>query len=392
MATASLTTEGARLTARINANSLGHPHLIEVWTVWAAGCVIVMFVLPDREVIPYYLGWAGFALAFGFGTWRRWELITSLAWYMLATAVALDRSLLLGRVAGDELSVEVPLMFLLTILLAWQFRRSRNSQAQVMWLAERDVQASRDRERLMQLTSHELRTPLTIARGYVEVLQTRVSVLENQQDLVVIADELDRLSRVSDRLIRMMQLQRDTTSEIVDFDQVLEQVVERWRVVADRRWSLADEAGLAEGSPERLRTCLDTLVENAIRYTSTGDMIRLIGCRHVQQVVVSVLDSGVGLTDQQIVDINAGEPHPAGATAGTTASLGTADPLAGTGLGLGIVREAAHEFGGTLRAWHTPGGGAAFTLICPLVSAGDVGGAPRVAPGAASRLPEVADS
>jgi signal transduction histidine kinase len=388
-----MTTESARLTARINANSLGHRNLIEAWTVWAAGCVIAMFVLPDREAIPYYLGWAGFALAFGFGTWRRWQLIASLAWYTLATAAALDRSLRLGSVAWDEISTEVPLMILLTTLVAWQLRRSRTAQAQAMWLAERDVQASRDRERLMQLTSHELRTPLTIARGYVEVLQARVSVLENQQDLAVIADELSRLSRVSDRLIRMMQLQRDTTSEVVDFDQLLAQVVERWQVVADRRWSLVAGAGLAPGSPERLRTCLDTLIENAIRYTSEGDMIRLIGSRQLQHVVVSVLDSGIGLTDQQILDINAGEPPPPGATAGAPAVAGTADPLAGTGLGLGIVREAAHEFGGTLRAWQTPGGGAALTLTYPLKSHGEVVRfPPRVAQGAVSRRSEVADS
>jgi signal transduction histidine kinase len=234
---------------------------------------------------------------------------------------------------------------------------------------------------------------LTIARGYVEVLQSRVSVLENQQDLAVIADELDRLSRVSDRLIRMMQLQRDTTSEIVDFDQVLAQVVERWQVVADRRWSLVAGAGLAQGSPERLRTCLDTLVENAIRYTSQGDMIRLIGSRQLQHVVVSVLDSGVGLTDQQIIDINAGESPSPSATAGTMAGMGILDPLAGTGLGLGIVREAAHEFGGTLRAWHTPGGGAALTLTYPLESSGEVRRfAPRVAPSAVSRRSEITES
>jgi two-component system, OmpR family, sensor kinase len=388
-----MTTEGARLTSRIDANSLGHPHLIEAWTVWAAGCVIAMFLLPDREAIPYYLGWAGFALAFGFGTWRRWQLVTSLAWYTLATGVALDRSLRLGRVAWDEISTEVPLMILLTMLVAWQLRRSRTAQAQAMWLAERDVQASRDRERLMRLTSHELRTPLTIARGYVEVLQARVSVLENQQDLAVIADELDRLSRVSDRLIRMMQLQRDTTSEIVDFDQVLAQVFERWQVVADRRWSLVAGAGLAQGSPERLRTCLDTLVENAIRYTSQGDMIRLVGSRQVQHVVVSVLDSGVGLTDQKIIDINAGEQPLPGATAATTSGMGTADPLAGTGLGLGIVREAAHEFGGTLRAWHTPGGGASLTLTYPLKPTGEIGRfAPRVTVGAIPRRSEVVDT
>lgn len=80
----------------------------------------------------------------------------------------------------------------------------------------------------------------------------------------MVADELDRLSRVSNRLIRMIGLQDETTSEIVDIDRILAQSIERWRVVTDRRWVLEAGAGNALGSPERLRTCIDTLVENAI--------------------------------------------------------------------------------------------------------------------------------
>jgi K+-sensing histidine kinase KdpD len=122
-------------------------------------------------------------------------------------------------------------------------------------------------------------------------------------------------------------------------------------------------------------------------------MIRLIGSRQVQHVVVSVLDSGRGLTDQQIIDINAGDLPSPGASAGTMAGMGILDPLAGTGLGLGIVREAAYEFDGTLRAWHTPGGGAALTLTYPLGSSDEARWfAPRVAPGAMSRRSEITES
>jgi two-component system OmpR family sensor kinase len=392
--TAFTLTKDARLKATHDANSLGRRHLVMAWTLWAMCCVSVMFVLPGRETIPYHLGWAGFALAFGFGVWRKWQLLTSLAWYSLATGVALDRSWRLGRIAWDEIATELPLMFFLAMLLAWQVRRSRFAQAQMTGLAERDLQASRDRERFMQLTSHELRTPLTIAAGYIELLQARDMVVENQQDLSVVADELDRLSRVSDRLIRMMRLKHATTSEIVDFDQVMAQVVERWRVVADRCWTLDAGAGCARGSSERLRTCLDTLVENAIRYTGNGDAIRLIGSRQPHHVVVSVRDCGVGLTDHQIIEINAGEQLPLpGATARTVADTGTVDALAGTGLGLSIVRAAAHELGGTLHASHAPEGGAALTLTYPLSSPGEVGRfLPRLALGALPLRPGVAES
>jgi two-component system OmpR family sensor kinase len=349
--TASTTTEteGIPLTTRITASPLGR-HLIGVWTVWALCCLALMVLLPGHDSIPYHLGWVGFALAFGFGTWSRRQLVTSLTWYTLGTGAVLVRNYLHGHIGWDE-TTEIPLMCLLAVLIAWHVRRSRTAQTQVSKLAERNVEASRDSARLMQARS-----------------------LEDLQDLSVVAEELARLAQVSDRLIRMLKLQEDRTREIVDVDHVMAQSVERWRVVTDRRWVLDADAGDAVGSAERLRTCLDTLVENAIRYTSVGDTIRLVGSRQDQHVIVSVFDSGVGLSDQQILAINAGE---ASALTETSVSTDPAldmepDHLAGTGLGLSIVRQAAHARGGTLHATHAPEGGAGLTLTYPLDQPGEV--------------------
>ncbi|MDQ1537367.1 MAG: two-component system, OmpR family, sensor kinase [Actinomycetota bacterium] len=329
-----------------------------------------MVMMPAEETIPYHLGWAGFALAFALGTWSRRQLVAALAWYTFATGVVLIRSWLVGNISWDE-TTEIPLMFLLALLMVWNVLRRQGALTEVRRLAEREVQTSHDRERLTQLTSHELRTPLTIARGYVELIQARAVEPEDLQDLLVVVDELDRLSRVSDRLIRMIRLQDGATSELVDIDAILAQSLERWRVVAVRNWVLDTDAGQAQGSPERLRTGIDTLVENAIRYTSVGDTIRLVGSRGAHHVAVAVFDSGAGLTDQQMAAINSeGQPSPsesttrAGMTAGSCAPL--VDPLAGTGLGLSIVRQVVHARGGTLRASRAPQGGAALTMSLPL--------------------------
>ncbi|GAB3589679.1 hypothetical protein GCM10027446_02740 [Angustibacter peucedani] len=357
LGTASTTAEAVEAARRVRPTP-DRPLLLLGWTVWGAACAVAMYVLPGEETIPYHLGWAGFALAFGLSAWRRWQLVTALAGYTVLTGVVLCRSAWQGNIGWEE-TTEIPLMFLLAQLMVWHFYRRQKALQQATLLAERDIQASRDRERLMRLTSHEMRTPLTIARGYVDLLRERAADLEDQQDLDVAADELNRLSRVSDRLIRMIRLQDEFGSEVVDLDDVMRQAVERWRVVVDRRWVLEADAGRALVTPERVRTCLDTLIENAIRYTAVGDTIRLVGTRQQLHVVVAVLDSGVGLTDGQIMAINAGEPS-------TAALEPVVDPLAGTGLGLGIVREIAHARGGTLHASRAPEGGAAFTLMLPL--------------------------
>jgi signal transduction histidine kinase len=365
--------------ARGHASPFDGRHLVAAWTVWAAGCTIAMYARPGAETVPYHLGWAGFALAFGLGTWSRWQLVTALTWYTLATGFSLEREWWLGRIEWEE-TTEIPLMLMLIMLMVWHTRRRQAALAHITKLAARDVQACLDREQLMQLTSHELRTPLTIARGYVELLGARAAEAaepENQQDLAVVADEIERLSRVSERLVRMIRLQDETTNEPVDVDEVMAQAVERWNVVADRRWILEAAAGRVLGSPERLRTALDTLVENAIRYTSVGDTIRLAGSRRLDEVVVGVFDSGTGLTDLQIAAINSGEGSALGATsayvAGAVPPTATGEvappdpsaPLRGTGLGLSIVRSLANARGGTLHASHAPDGGAAMILTFP---------------------------
>ena len=384
LATASTTSSPGPLAGSTGAPLFDRRHLLAVWTVGAIACVIAMFLRPEQQTIPYHLGWAGFALAFGLGTWSRPQLVTALTWYTLATGAALERSFLMGDIGWDE-TTEIPLMFLLAMLMVWHVRRRQAALAHVTRMAERDVQACLDREQLMRLTSHELRTPLTIARGYIELLQTRATDLDNQQDLSVVGDELARLSRVSDRLIRMILLQDDTTNEMVDIDEVMAQAMERWQVVADRQWVLDARAGRVVGSPERLRTGLDTLVENAIRYTSVGDTIRLVGSRQLDHVVVGVFDTGVGLTDHQITAINAdqiaGQPSTtAGMVADPEPDSAEIDHLAGTGLGLSIVQALAQARGGTLQASHAPGGGAGMILTFPLHSSGAVGPfVPRVA-------------
>ena len=107
------------------------------WTLWAMGCVILMFLRPGEQTIPYHLGWAGFALAFGLGTWSKWQLVTALTWYTLATGVALERSWLLGDIGWVE-TTEIPLMFLLALLMVWHSRRRQAALTHVTRQAELD--------------------------------------------------------------------------------------------------------------------------------------------------------------------------------------------------------------------------------------------------------------
>jgi len=326
------------------------------WVVLAIGCYSLMWLWPGDETIPYHIVWAAYALMYGLGNWTLRRALVGLAFGTAATGVTFVSRAAAGVITWQE-TAEIPLMSLLMVLMVVHMRRRQLALAAVTVMAERISAQAQNRERLTRLTSHELRTPLTIARGHLELVLARENDPYLRRDLDVVDDELVRLTRVSERLVRVISLQGDAALERVDADAVLRQTAERWAPVAPRRWSVEAHAGTYDGSAERLRASLDTLIENALRYTTDGDTIRLTGARTVDRIEVGVADSGSGLSEDQIDLINdATDEH------GDAPS----DPLSQTGLGLGLVRGVVAARGGRLIASRSREGGAQLVMLIPL--------------------------
>jgi two-component system OmpR family sensor kinase len=343
-------------------------NLFRPWLALATTCTLLMWVAPGEETVPYHVAWVGFALAYGLVPWTNRQTVTGLLLFTVATGTVLVVRASSGVIAWQE-TTEIPLMSLLVFLLAWHIRRRQSVLAAVTVMAEREREESKARERLIQRTSHEMRTPLTIARGYIEMLRGKEDHPERLGDLRVVDEELDRLTRVCQRLVRAIRIQGHVDVEWVDVDTMLRQTAERWGAVADRHWVVDAQAGYVSGSPERLRACLDTLIENALRYTGDGDTIRLLGHRHPsgKTFQIGVADSGSGLSDDQVAFINRGTR--AEDNRGTRAEdrpLVPRDELSQTGLGLDIVMGVATEMGGRLMAARAPEGGALLVVQGPV--------------------------
>jgi signal transduction histidine kinase len=347
--------------------SVRYPLLL-LWLSCAVLETASMVMAPGSETVAYHLIWIGLALAHDREVWPWRITVAAVVVTTTVTGFVMVLRVVEGVLHWEE-TTEIPLMTALLLLVLWNSRRRAEAMDALRVVHERDRRRGALRVRLSRLTSHEMRTPATIAQGFTDLLLARETDEQSRHDLEVIHSELGRLVLASDRLVRMMRMpEQDGLDEIALAD-LLQDTTSRWHVVAERRWVVeADPISLA-CSPDRLRACLDTLIENAVRYTSDSDTVRVTGRRHGGLVLIGVGDSGPGLSAQAAQSVNL---TPVDADHLTFDSGRVTDPLSQSGLGLHLVREAAAARGGRLLAGRSADGGALLVMALPATPATSV--------------------
>ena len=328
-----------------------------IWLALAVGCIYFMTRFPGGETVPFHLGWVALGVVYGLHPWPlRWA-IAAVVGYAAVTGLVLIVRASQEILAFEETS-EIPLMCLLVLLMIWHVSRRQSALASLDRIRRQERGRAHGREHTARLISHEIKTTLTVASGYLDLVLARPQPFEGRADLEVARDELHRLSRASDRLLRMMRLQEEYAVSLVDVDALLQQALERWSMVTERTWLLDAHIGWAHASPHRFRACLDTLIENSLRYTPLEGTIRLVGFRVGNHMCIGVADSGPGLTrdqaralDQhslQLIDDDAEERQHSE-----------------SGLGLSIVQEVVRSRAGHLVAGTSAEGGALLLMVIP---------------------------
>jgi len=310
----------------------------------------LMYVLPGAETVPFHLVWIGLSIMYGLSMWR----LTTMA--VVLVIVAVDHGYVLVHhadmgVIGWEETTEVPLMTAVFVVMVWHVRRRQVMMAEVARLAEGDRRRAEAQERFIRLVSHELRTPITIARGFTELVRNASTDETVKDDTRIVMEELDRMAGIVQRLVTLMQMDGSYERTSSDVDRVLARVVLRWRPAADRRWTVRSTIGEAPINQDRLEAALDSLVENAVKFTAPGDRIDVIGNGGPETWSITVADSGKGIPPERLAALTA--DIPAAVSVATTS---------GTGLGLAIVRAVAASWGGRVDIDSELGVGTTVTL------------------------------
>ncbi len=212
--------------------------------------------------------------------------------------------------------------------------------------------------------AHDLRTPMARMRLSVESALVNDSPAALREALLDCAEESERMERMLRMLLEVTEAESGTLSlhrETVAVAPVLAQAIDLYGF-------LAQEKGIHlqyqcrgvvdwQGDPVRLMQIIGNLLDNAIKYTSSGGMVRVTCDNCAEQLVLEVGDNGIGIAaaDQahlfeRLFRADAARREP------------------GMGLGLNLVKAVVGAFNGTITVQSEPGKGSLFRVELPVYS------------------------
>jgi two-component system, OmpR family, sensor kinase len=235
-------------------------------------------------------------------------------------------------------------------------------------MAEQLARARAAEKQFLLSVSHELKTPLTAIRGYAEGVEDGAFSVD--EAVATISAEARRLERLVGDLLDLARMNRTDFSihrERLDLAETAHEAVRRYESQA-RDFGVTLEAfgpaaAPAIGDRDRLLQVTSNLVENALRLTPRGGVVRVTA----EPGALVVEDTGPGLREEDL-------PHAFERF--YLHSRYSSDRAVGTGLGLSIVKELTRGMGGSVDVESTPGHGTRFTVRLPRAGEGFTDGLP----------------
>jgi two-component system OmpR family sensor kinase len=217
--------------------------------------------------------------------------------------------------------------------------------------------------RFLADVGHELRTPLTVIKGNVGLMR-KIKEFD-EESLVTIEDEVDRLTRMVGDLLLLAQAESGKiplAHELVELDTLLLEVLNQMQVLArDKvKLNLGDiDQVLVCGDRDRLKQVIVNLVGNAINYTPKGGEI-VVGLGKVtERAQLTVTDNGPGISPEDL-------PHIFERFYRSEKSRTRQRDGKGFGLGLSIAYWIVRNHGGRIEVNSTLGKGTTFCVWLPL--------------------------
>lgn len=230
--------------------------------------------------------------------------------------------------------------------------------------------AAKAKEVFLASMSHELRTPLNSIIGYSEMieadLQDYQELTDTQQDVETIHRSGRHLLSVINNVLNLAKIDSEEATvncTSVGIADIVEEVIQTTLPLIHKNgnqitWPDIENGLVLETDPLKLKQILLNLLGNAAKFTHNGQIGVDVKIDQNQNHIEFVIqDSGIGIEPDKI-------PHLFEAFWQADSSY--TRPYEGTGLGLTISEQYAHQLGGHISVFSEPNKGSTFCLTLPL--------------------------
>jgi two-component system, OmpR family, sensor histidine kinase ResE len=224
------------------------------------------------------------------------------------------------------------------------------------------LRAEKARREFLASVTHELRTPLHLIQGYLEAFQDDVIPQDQRGEYIdLVLEEAKRLARLVKDLqdINWLEQGQSLQPAKIELENFLSDVNQRF---IGRAQDLGLTLEVAKGSgeiiadPDRLLQVFINLLDNAMRHTPPGKVVRVLFQSEENQVKFAIQDEGEGIPKEAL-------PYIFDRFFRVNKARSRKD--GGMGLGLAIVRQIVEAHGGQIKVESDMGKGTTFWVMLP---------------------------
>ena len=211
--------------------------------------------------------------------------------------------------------------------------------------------------------SHELRTPLTAIKGWGETMAGGDLDQETlQKGMHVILSETERLSSMVEELLDFSRIQNgrltmnfgkvDIVAELSDAVLMFSERAKRDNRTLE--YTEPDGFAVMQADRNRLRQVFVNIIDNALKYSDSGDTVTVTASITADHLIVSVADTGIGISPEDLPKVK-------------TKFYKATSTRRGSGIGLAVADEIIRMHGGSLNIASRLGEGTTVTIDLPLL-------------------------
>ena len=256
---------------------------------------------------------------------------------------------------------------LISLVVGFVVWRQQQEQQYRQSLTAAQQKLAADRRRFLARLDHEMKNPLTAIRTGLANVVDALTAEARYEALETVQAQTLRLSRLTADLRKLADLETRLLENVpIDLASLLTDVVE---AAEDLPGTAANQIHLSipqapwplpviQGDQDLLFLALYNLLDNALKYTPSRGTIELRARENGSFVIIEVADTGPGIPPDEIEQVW-NELYRGRSAAG----------IAGSGLGLSLVRAIVERHHGQVSLHSRPGQGTLISLSLPIYAA-----------------------